>query len=435
MNLLGSNSFAIAGRSGSVVLSSCIAPHFSDCGQRNPLSETSRCGCLRRAWIRGALTVGIVLALGNDMPAPTAKSFPTGADDYDVVIVGGGPAGSTAAIRLKQNNAALRVLLVDAAVFPREKLCGGGIVRQTDRLLGFLGLRINVPSVSIDTIQFAYPGGGSTQRGPKLFRVVRREDFDHALFKEAQARQVETLEDTRVRGLLRRADGIHLQAGSRALRAQVVIGADGARSVVRRTLVASQHSSRFVALETLTGIPGCRSAEAIAGTARCDFRSGAHGLRGYYWEFPSIRRGEPTMNRGLGGEAWPDNVSLKSLFATHLRERDVVLGNDDLQGATAPLYHPASPQSAERVVLAGDAVGIDPWFGEGISVAVGTGMLAAHAATEALTSGDFTFPRYRQRVADSATGWMLRKNRATARAFYRAGRMPGGMARWLGGAS
>ena len=355
-----------------------------------------------------------------------------GSGDHDVVVVGGGPAGATAAIQLKRRDPALRVLLLDAAVFPRQKLCGGGIVRQTDRLLRFLGIQVDVPSVWIDTIEFAYPGGRSTHRGHRLFRVVRREDFDHALLCEARKCEVDVVEGARVQALVRRPDAIEVRVGDSTCRAPVVIGADGARSLVRRTLVGESVSRRFVALETLTGIPGCRSTSTIDGTARFDFRSGARGLRGYYWEFPSIRRDAPTMNRGLGGDVWPGDASLQSLFAGHLRERDVVLRRDGLEGATAPLYHPASPQSAERVVLAGDAVGIDPWFGEGISVAVGTGMLAAHAAVYALASGDFSFGGYRERVAASATGWMLRRNRATARAFYRAARRPGGLARWLG---
>ena len=58
-------------------------------------------------------------------------------------------------------------------------------------------------------------------------------------------------------------------------------------------------------------------------------------------------------------------------------------------GATIPMYDPALPQSAPHVVLAGDAVGVDPWLGEGISVVTGTGMLAAHAAIEASSAKTF----------------------------------------------
>ena len=71
-------------------------------------------------------------------------------------------------------------------------------------------------------------------------------------------------------------------------------------------------------------------------------------------------------------------------------------------------------------MLAGDAVGVDPWLGEGISVAIGTGMLAAHATIEAFEREDFSFRNHRTRVAGSALGLELRRNRLMARRFYRA---------------
>lgn len=354
--------------------------------------------------------------------------------DYDVIIVGGGPAGSAAAIQLAQRDPALatRTLLIDAATFPREKLCGGGVVREADRLLGFLGVRIDVPTVRIHTIRFAYAGGQAVRRGRDLFRVVRREDFDHALLREAEKRGVHVRQGERVSRVERQPDGVRVRAGDTTYRTRVLIGADGARSLVRRQLVGGRPAKRFVALEVLTGIPGCRSLRAIDGTAVFDFRFAAIGLRGYYWEFPSIRAGDPLLNRGLGGAVWPADASLAALFAAHLRDRGVELASDALQGATAPLYDPALPQGAERVLLAGDAVGIDPWFGEGISIAIGTGMLAGHAAAEALATGDFSFRDHHRRVRNSGIGWTLRRNRATARAFYRAARHARGLAPWLG---
>ena len=356
---------------------------------------------------------------------------------YDVIIAGGGPAGSAAAIQLAERDPALarRSLLIDAATFPREKLCGGGVVREADRLLAFLGVRVDVPTVPIHTIRFEYAGGHAVRHGHDLFRVVRREDFDHALLREAQRRGIVVREGARISRLEREPDAIRVTAGDTTYRARVLIGADGARSLVRRQLVGGRAPERFVALEFLTGIPGCRSARSIDGTAIFDFRLAAIGLRGYYWEFPSIRHGEPCLNRGVGGAVWPSDVSLAALFAVHLGGRDVVLDPDALEGATAPLYDPSLPQSAERVVLAGDAVGIDPWFGEGISIAIGTGMLAAHAAAAALATGDFGFGDYRRRVRDSGIGWTLRRNRATARAFYRAARCVQGLAPWLGSAA
>ena len=108
---------------------------------------------------------------------------------WDVVIVGSGPAGSAAAIQLceRDRSMAARTLLLDRAQFPRHKLCGGGVVQRADELLGFLGVRVNVPSLPIHAVKFEHPGGTTIRRGLDLFRIVRREEFDDALVQAARA--------------------------------------------------------------------------------------------------------------------------------------------------------------------------------------------------------------------------------------------------------
>ena len=111
---------------------------------------------------------------------------------HDVIIIGGGPAGSAAAITLARRGRALaeRSLLLDAAVVPRDKLCAGGLVPQSERLLQSLGVVADVPSVAIHEMRFEYAGGGSALRRPDLLRVVRREEFDHALLRAATERGI-----------------------------------------------------------------------------------------------------------------------------------------------------------------------------------------------------------------------------------------------------
>ena len=213
-------------------------------------------------------------------------------------------------------------------------------------------------------------------------------------------------------------------------RARVVIGADGAGSLVRRSLVGPAAGERFVALGVLT--PWQDRPDGDANTAVLDFRPVARGLRGYAWDFPALRAGERRMNRGLGGTRWPAGVSARQLFAETLKTRGIDPRRCRFDGGSAPLYDPESPQSAERVLLTGDAVGVDPWFGEGISVAIGTGILAAHAATGALAAERFDFADYGERVRESAVGWQLCRNRLLADAFYEAAAKPRGLASWIG---
>lgn len=355
---------------------------------------------------------------------------------FDLMIVGGGPAGSAAALQIatRDPQLATRTLLIDKAVFPRDKLCGGGVIRQADRYLSYLGVRIDVPSVAIHTLRFEYEGGRSLHHERNAFRVVRRDEFDHALLAAVKARGVTVREGESVRSLARHDDGVHVVTTGGEYDARIVIGADGANSVVRRLLVPNAgKSQRFVALEVFTPRTAGESTPDLAATAVFDFRPAAHGLQGYYWDFPSLHAGEPRMNRGVGGRSWPTHTSLRRVLDDELRQRGQRPTNGDLRGATIPIYDPRLPQGAANVLLAGDAVGVDPWLGEGISIAIGTGLVAGHAVIEALGRGGLDFGQHHRRIARSAVGTTLRRNRITARGFYRASNQAGALGAWIGG--
>ncbi|MCL4683203.1 FAD-dependent monooxygenase [Myxococcota bacterium] len=343
---------------------------------------------------------------------------------FDIIIVGAGPAGCAAALQLTQRapELAARTLLVDGAVFPRHKPCGGGLVPQTDRLLTHLGIPADVQDVTVRSVFFHYAGGSKDKASTRLFRVVRRDVFDASLLRQVKKRGVHVREGEWVSLLTRERESICLETPRGRYHARVVIGADGARSRVRRALVGPARGEQFVALETLMA-DAAASDEAIF-----DFRLAAQGLRGYAWDFPCIVRGERYVNRGIGGSRWPSGISLRDLFAASMLERGFRLERSHVEGWSAPLYHPDSPQGAPGVLLAGDAVGVDPWLGEGISVALGTGILAAHAAADGLAEGCLDFSDHTERVRESAVGWQLERSLAIAEPFYEAAGRTGGLA-------
>lgn len=105
--------------------------------------------------------------------------------NYEIIIVGAGPSGSATALQLSNlaPNLAGKVLLLDKAVFPRPKLCAGGVTMDAEMVLKQLGVNIDLPTVPIHTSRFILPAGSLTLNRQSHFRVFRREEFDHCLFQ------------------------------------------------------------------------------------------------------------------------------------------------------------------------------------------------------------------------------------------------------------
>src|SRR6478736_2072410 len=101
----------------------------------------------------------------------------------DVVIVGSGPAGAAAALRLAARDPALagRTVMLEKARHPREKTCAGGVIPKALRLLEELGVAFTAPHARVDGAAVAVSGCGVAVRAPDLCRVVRRAEFDASL--------------------------------------------------------------------------------------------------------------------------------------------------------------------------------------------------------------------------------------------------------------
>jgi flavin-dependent dehydrogenase len=127
------------------------------------------------------------------------------------------------------------------------------------------------------------------------------------------------------------------------------------------------------------------------------------GLQGYYWDFPSYVKGKPFMNRGVfDSRARPERpkTDLKEDLRESMAERDRNLDDYKLKGHPIRWFDKNGRFAAPRVILAGDSAGADPLMGEGISFALGYGVVAAAAITDAFARQDFSFATYRQRILD-----------------------------------
>ena len=341
---------------------------------------------------------------------------------HEIVIVGAGPAGSAAALELANLDLGLaeRLLLLDKAVFPRPKLCAGGLSVDTDSELRGLGVEIEIPAVPVHTTQFLLPTGRLTFNHRNQFRVVRRTDFDHYLLRAAKARGVVVQKGEPVVHVVENHDHVIVQTSKSEYRAKILIAADGANSKIRARLGLNRLGRLMIGMEIHSAFADASFNTLEENMAVLDLRILNHGVPGYCWVFPTVNEKYREISFGImaapfGSRELP---ALKTIFSTWLKGFGLDSPNLKIASHPSLRYESKAACSQNRVLLAGDAAGVDPLFGEGIVSALACGRVAAKAAFDALQSNDFSFSDYEQRVRSSAIGSLMRRRRMIARRLY-----------------
>jgi len=341
-------------------------------------------------------------------------------DRYDVIIAGAGPAGIATAVALSRHpmSRAARVLCLDRARFPRAKPCGGGLTGHAHRALADLGLQICVPRVACTTGRIVYGSLATEVRLPRPVDIVRREEFDADLVAQARARGIEVVEGEGVEDFTVAAAAAEVAVRTcrgRALRARVLVGADGVGSRVRRALQADQprapHPLRLFKAE-ITAPAGVDLGDGMI----YDFSAMDAGLRGYVWLFP-VAGGR--LN--VGAMHYPSRhlpgAEIDRLLRRTLARHGVALPAP-ARGWPAWPYDERARIAAPNLICVGDAAGIDALTGEGIAVGLEQGIIAADAIASALASGDFRFAGYPAAVRRAVVGRELTLDSWAAAALY-----------------
>ena len=338
--------------------------------------------------------------------------------DYDVIIIGGGPSGLSTALHLQKiaPQLATRSLLLEKEQYPRFKLCAGGLTLDAEIILERLGLNIaEVPHVNANDIHFDFESKGLNIRFPKrhALRVIRRDEFDNWLAEKAISRGLEIRESVTVKNIIPESNGVTVETDQGSFRAHVVVGADGSNGITRRCIFpkASVHTARVLEViaplkEGLTTVGASHNNQH----AYFDFSPIPDNIAGYVWDFPTQIKGEPMRCWGiydtniLADEKRPQ---LKEPLAKEMSRFGFDLDQYEIKGHPIRWFSPENQMSVPRVLLVGDAVGADPIFGEGISIALGYGAIAARELSESFQRGEFSFRKYRRRVVGSAVGQTL----------------------------
>jgi flavin-dependent dehydrogenase len=335
----------------------------------------------------------------------------------DVVIVGGGPAGLSTALHLAAESPALagRAVVLEKERYPRDKICAGAIGGRALRRLAALDVTVDVPMVPLDAFSVRMGGETITTREPGLGVVVRRFEFDHALAAATRARGLEVRDGCGVTAITAGDHGVTVETDTGDVyEARAIVGADGVGGIVRRAAGFPRGELRAQVVELDT--------EEIAGDPPRDtlaFDFGAADLHGYAWDFPTIVDGAPLVCRGVYVIRSPDRPDdARARTVDYLASRGLDAGRYRLKHYAERGFEPGAAISKPRVLLVGEAAGIDIGTGEGIAQAIEYGGVAAGFLARAFDRDDFGFSGWRRAVDLDHVGWQLRIRHACFRVFY-----------------
>jgi len=282
---------------------------------------------------------------------------------FDVIIIGAGPAGSTAAYFLAQEG--LKIAIIDKAKFPRNKVCGGGIVGRT--ISYYPELLNNVNATPIKRLQISELTINkiiNIQSPTPLIYSIKRSEFDYKLLNNAINKGAVFFPNCKVESIDLNNTTIRVKSLTNVFNTTAVIGADGAMGISSKIVNPKR---RNIAAAIEIEIEG-RFDEKIA---QFDFGAVTHG---YGWVFPKVN------SASVGIVSLNPKDEIKNALKKYLGIKKLPQNIGRFRGFFIPLFTSFSKVNFKNLMLTGDALGLaDPITFEGISQAILSGKLAAKA--------------------------------------------------------
>ncbi|MFM7022267.1 MAG: geranylgeranyl reductase family protein [Flavobacteriales bacterium] len=321
---------------------------------------------------------------------------------YDVLIIGGGPAGAACALALQGSG--LHVALADKESFPRDKVCGdaipGASFKAIDKINSNWGkkLREHADSHLITASKAYVPNGKSFAINWTGFSYnSKRISFDNCLMDLVKTEtKTEVFSGKRLKSVSVQKDGVdcNFHDGS-SCKTKVLIGCDGANSVVKRSVLASSIADKYSCAAVRVYVKGIKEMQKGVN----EFFYLKDYLPGYFWIFP-LDNGAANVGFGMlkNTHDTKESVNLRETMEKIMRSDPQLSPRfkdaeflDDIKGFSLPMYFKRKKVSADRILLCGDAASlIDPAMGHGIDKAIWSGYYAAQQVKECFAKKDFS---------------------------------------------
>jgi geranylgeranyl reductase family protein len=307
----------------------------------------------------------------------------------DVIVVGAGPAGATLAYELAKRG--VGVLVLEKEKLPRYKCCAGGVTSKAAKLLDF-----DISEVVEDVIHelsFTFNLGSPYlgQHSQPLIYTVMRDVFDYFLVEKAQQVGAVLMDGQKVTQVQVSADWVEVSTADNIFRSRLVVGADGAYSVVARELGMGRSIEHVAGIEAEIVVP---EEELAKWESRVHIDLGCIP-GGYAWVFPK----RDHLSVGVGC------LASKARYLNRRHQKflnSLSMGNYTIARSSSHLIPTRTKGRLvwqDKALLLGDAAGLaDPLTGEGIYNAILSAQLAAPVIENSLLGGEVGLQDYQQLV-------------------------------------